>query len=161
MPGAADIDTLPAAARRLVRRHDLVPHPEGGWYRRVVTSAAEVATERGPRPAMTSILFLLSGAPGRPHRVSSDEVWHHLDGDDLVLAQLVDGQLDERVLGAGGEPLAQVAAGRWQAARCPGRYALAGCTVAPGFDFNDFELADDGQLATLLEQAPAFAAYLR
>ena len=134
-------------ASQLVRKLGLVPHPEGGWYREVFRSERTVvdATLPGPRSALTAIYFLLAeGATSRWHRVASDEVWHHYEGDplELLTAQEATGLLVARRVGPAdeGAPAAAVPAGTWQAARTTGEYTLAGCTVAPGFTFEDFEL---------------------
>jgi predicted cupin superfamily sugar epimerase len=142
-----------ARAARLIELLELAPHPEGGYYREVFRSTTRVATAdgRGPRPALTTIYYLLPhGALSRWHQVGSDEVWHFYEGDALELLEL-DAQargLVRHRLGpaesAGELRVRTVAAGAWQAARPLGDYALAGCTVGPGFDFADFRLlADD------------------
>jgi predicted cupin superfamily sugar epimerase len=138
-------------ARALVDALDLAPHPEGGFYRETFRSPDLVPTPRGPRAASTAIYYLLpAGAESRLHRVASDEVWHHYAGDPLDLLTIDTAGVAELVrLGpdvAGGErPQWTVRAGWWQAARPRGRrFALCGCTVAPGFDFADFVLAGPG-----------------
>ncbi len=146
----------------LIARHALVAHPEGGWYRRVVESTVSVDTPAGPRPAMTSILYLLGpGQCSRPHRVLNDETWHFLGGDPLLLADVVDGAYRERVLGVDDDAtlLHCVPGGAWQAARCRGAWSLLGCTVAPGFDFADFEIAAGGRLSRLLDTAPGMRQF--
>ena len=139
-------------AAELIATLDLRPHPEGGFYREVFRSAStvELADGRGARAALTTIYFLLSeGAHSRWHRVSSDEVWHLYEGGPLELLELdaSAGHLARRLLApagtAGGAPVHTVAAGRWQAARPLGAYALVGCTVGPGFDFADFSMMSD------------------
>jgi predicted cupin superfamily sugar epimerase len=103
---------------------------------------------RGPRAALTVIYFLLpAGALSRWHRVRSDEVWQHCEGAPLELLQMPpDGwRLDRTLLGSlpAHEPMHVVPAQWWQAARTLGEYTLVSCTVAPGFEFNDFELLAD------------------
>ena len=133
------------AVRDLIDSLRLEPHPEGGYFRETFRSAVEVPAYGGTRSAVTSILFLLpTGARSRRHRVRSDELWLHQQGDPLRLT--IDG--DDRILGQGdGAQLqAAVPAGAWQSAealRGGHGYALVGCVVAPGFDFEDFEMADD------------------
>lgn len=142
----------------------LEPHPEGGWYRRVVESKSRLVTPAGVRPAVTSILYLLTaGDVSRPHRVRHDEVWHLLAGGALAIAEFGAGQYRETVLaGAGDGTFAHlVPGGAWQAARPLGQWSLAGCTVAPGFDFADFEIACGDSLDALLAAAPAMAGFLR
>ncbi len=145
-------------AAELVRLLDLKPHPEGGHFREVFRSTRSVrpADGRGDRSALTAITFLLAaGEFSRWHRLASDEVWHHGEGDPLELFALDAGleRCERRVLGAGREPVAGIPAGCWQAARPAGAYALAGCTVGPGFDFADFRmLADDPAAAGILRR---------
>jgi len=127
----------------------LDPHPEGGFYRETWRSKIRVEVADGrERAAGTAILFLLpEGAFSAWHRVASDEVWMHQQGAPLVL-QLRDGTREWAVvLGpdviAGQVLQAVVPAGVWQAARPLGGWALMGCTVAPGFEFSDFEMVPD------------------
>jgi len=144
-----------ADAEDLVKRLGLAPHPEGGFYRETWRSPATVQGHPGgARAASTAIYFLLpAGTFSAFHRVSSDEVWHHYDGDpvDLHLLDAVAGSHEIVSLGrdiAGGQlPQHVVPAGVWQAAMPRGeRFALCGCTVAPGFEFNDFEMPGRAEL---------------
>jgi uncharacterized protein len=133
----------------LIQQLDLIPHPEGGLYRETFRSPMSVSTTEhsGARCASTAIYFLLpAGRFSAFHRVRSDEVWHHYEGDPLEL-HLIDarGVYERIVLGhdysANQRPQAVVPAGICQAARTLGdRFALCGCTVAPGFEFADFEM---------------------
>jgi predicted cupin superfamily sugar epimerase len=144
--------TLPARVAELIATLGLQPHPEGGYYREIFRSALAVAPAdgRGARAALTTIYFLLPpGAHSRWHRVASDEAWHLYEGGPLALLQLdADGTTLERVaLGrdaAHGEvPVHVVPAHAWQAAQAADAYALVGCTVGPGFSFDDFDLLAD------------------
>ncbi|MGH9133020.1 MAG: cupin domain-containing protein [Ilumatobacteraceae bacterium] len=124
-------------------------HPEGGRY---------VETWRGPaagnRPTMTAIYFLLvAGERSHWHRVDVDEVWLHHAGSALAIelagvAELAGPSVRRHVLGgsiAGGErPQVVVPAGVWQSAAPLGAWTLASCVVAPGFEFDGFELAPQG-----------------
>jgi predicted cupin superfamily sugar epimerase len=147
-------------AEELVVALGLIPHPEGGYYGELFRSdvAVHPTDGRGPRPALTTIYFLLpAGAVSRWHRVQSDEVWHFYEGAplDLWMASPDGGQVNQHRLGPldGTQgPVWTVPAGWWQAARSTGAYTLVGCTVGPGFDFRDFALAGD---------QPAAAAALR
>jgi predicted cupin superfamily sugar epimerase len=152
-------------AALLVKRLGLAPHPEGGFFRETWRSSCLVRAEGHPSPgtraASTAIYFLLpAGTFSALHRVTSDEAWHHYDGDPLDLHLIDDGGAHSVVaLGrdfARGElPQYVVPAGTWQAAVPRGeRYALSGCTVAPGFDFADFEMPPR---ASLLARFPAHA----
>jgi predicted cupin superfamily sugar epimerase len=126
----------------LIAALDLVPHPEGGWYRRTWVADAE----GGTRPAGSAIYYLLlEGEISAPHRVDATELWHFYDGDPLELCrEWPDGGSDVKVLGpdvlSGQSPQVVVDAGVWQSARPLGRYTLVGATVTPAFDFEGFEL---------------------
>ncbi len=135
-------------ADQLVRELGLAPHPEGGFYRELFRSRRMVRTDdgRSERWAATTIFYLLRGSDvNKWHRVASDEIWHWYEGAPLEL-HLLDGPVTRaksEVVGPVGEgsvPVRVVPAGCWQAVRCTGEYTLAGCTVAPGFEFSDFRL---------------------
>ena len=122
-------------------------HPEGGWYAETFRDSEGA----GGRSHSTAIYFLLeAGDASAWHRVKdAAEVWHHYAGAPLELrvydetkgtASFVLG-ID---LGAGERPQAVVPANWWQTARSLGDWTLVGCTVAPGFDFSQFELAEPG-----------------
>ncbi len=138
-------------AAELIRTLQLQPHPEGGFYRETFRSTLQVSPDQRPvRSALTTIYFLLAaGGFSAWHRVRSDEVWHWHEGEllELLLASADFHTVQRRQLGsigAGIEPVVTVPAGWWQAARPLGTYALCGCTVAPGFEFEDFSyLRDD------------------
>jgi predicted cupin superfamily sugar epimerase len=144
--------TLPASdeARRLIETLGLAPHPEGGFYRETFRAPLAVVAPAGSvasRAASTAIYFLLpAGTFSALHRVRSDEVWHHYDGDPVELHTIDEAGAHAvavlgRDLARGQRPQAVVPAGVWQAAVPVGHaYALCGCTVAPGFDFADFEM---------------------
>ncbi len=125
------------AAKEIVRLLDLVPHPEGGWYRE---------THRGA--AGTAIYFLLEADQvSHWHRIDADETWHWYAGGALALTlSPPSGQGARTValgpdLRAGQRPQAVVPANNWQAAESLGAWTLCGCTVAPAFEFENFELA--------------------
>jgi predicted cupin superfamily sugar epimerase len=144
----------------LIATLGLAPHPEGGYYGELYRSPSKVtpADGRGPRAALTTIYFLLPKTKvSRWHRVQSDEVWHFYEGAalDLWIATPDGDNVECQRLGRlqGSErPVWTVPAGHWQAARSTGLYSLVGCTVGPGFDFDDF---------TLAHEQPAIAEVLR
>lgn len=129
-----------------IRLLQLEPHPEGGHYRETFRDAAG----RGRRAHSTAIYYLLHrGERSHWHRVDAAEVWHHYAGGALALhvaeperpvATLMLGP----DLAAGERPQAVVPAGAWQAAEPVGEWTLVGCTVAPGFEFDRFEMAPPG-----------------
>jgi len=156
-----------ARARQLIDSLGLQPHPEGGWYAEVFRSTRVVQTADGrpPRPALTTIDFLLeAGQASAWHRVRSDEVWHLLEGDSLTLWLLppAGGPLQQVVLSAGTRRQHVVPADWWQAAEPGAAYAHVGATVGPGFDFADFAFGrdDDALRATLQALAPGLARLL-
>lgn len=138
-------------AEALVAALDLSPHPEGGWYREVHRSRNSVTPDdgRSARCALTVIYFLLAeGQTSRWHTVSSDETWHHHEGDVLELSVAASRDASDVVrlalgpVGAGVEPVRVVPAGQWQTARSTGAFTFVSCSVAPGFEFEDFEMAE-------------------
>ncbi len=137
------------AAKRLIQSLQLIPHPEGGFYREIYRAAEQVPTRRGSRAAVTGIYFLLlRGQKSLWHRVRSDEIWHYYEGAALRLLE-IDAKLTkltEHRLGperGTTQQVVTIAANHWQAAQSRGDYTLVGCTVAPGFDFSDFTLLRD------------------
>lgn len=156
-----------ARARELIAQLAMKPHPEGGWYAEVFRSdrAVQPADERPARAALTTIDFLLErGQASAWHRVASDEVWHLLEGESLVLWLLPPegGPLQEVRLSAAGARRHVVPADWWQAAEPGGDFAYVGATVGPGFDFADFSFGrDDAALRQAVQQhAPALARLL-
>jgi len=131
-------------AQAVIRLLGLAPHPEGGHFRETFRDARPV----DGRAASTAIYFLLAaGERSRWHRVDAAEVWHYYAGAPLALNVAEAGRVTTVRLGpdlvAGEQPQAIVPAGRWQAAESLGDWTLAGCTVAPGFEFSGFELAPE------------------
>lgn len=125
-------------AEELIETLALEPHPEGGWYRQVYKSGERVTRhhDRAERSALTTIYFLLvEGTFSQPHVVQSDEAWHFYEGDPL---ELTIGE--ERVVLDATHRVHVVPARVWQSARPLGAYTLVGCTVGPGFEFDDFEM---------------------
>lgn len=119
----------------------LQPHPEGGFFREVFRDPSTVAhpVHGKPRAAVTSIQFLLpAGTFSAIHRVASSEIWLHLQGDPVKLHTIVNGKHEQHVLNRRQHT---VPANVWQAAEPMGAdYTLCACIVAPGFDFEDFEM---------------------
>lgn len=134
-------------ARWLIERLALAPHPEGGWYRETFRDGPAVGG--AGRAASTAILFLLeAGQISRWHRGDAAEVWHFYRGEPLEL-QIAPDTHDVPMtcrlgphIEAGETPQLVVPAHHWQQARPLGAWTLVGCTVAPGFTFDGFELAD-------------------
>jgi predicted cupin superfamily sugar epimerase len=134
---------LPSAGD-IIARLGLQPHPEGGHYRETFR---ECRLDANGRSLSTAIYFLLArGERSHWHRIDAVEIWHYYAGQALSL-QIADDSGQRRVrlgpdIGAGEVPQAVVPVKAWQAAESTGDWTLVGCTVAPGFDFAKFELAE-------------------
>lgn len=140
-------------AADMIRALKLKPHPEGGHYRETFRDTRQL----DGRPASTAILFLLGrGERSHWHRIDAVEIWHYCGGAPLKL-EVVDGAKEEMFrlgadIHAGEVPQVTVPARAWQAAESLGDWTLIGCTVAPGFSFDGFELAPSDWKPT--DQAP-------
>jgi hypothetical protein len=118
----------------------LEPHPEGGWFRQ--TFRDDVA---GGRAHSTLIYYLLErGDRSHWHRIDSAEIWHWYAGAPLELRVDKTAFTLGNDLAVGQRPQGIVPPHAWQAARSFGDWTLVGCTVAPGFEFAQFELAPPG-----------------
>ena len=152
----------------------LKPHPcEGGWYVRTYESGERVGAEAfsdarysGARLTGTAIYYLLEpGTFSEMHLLQSDEVFHFYLGDAVEMLQLAPGGAGSVIrigtdLAAGQRPQVLAPRGVWQGARlvAGGEFALLGCTVAPGFEFEDYTA---GERAELCAEWPEFAAMIR
>ena len=148
--------------QQLIQQFDLQPHPEGGWYQQTYKSRERIAAEAlpkrfgGDRFFSTAIYFLLEkGNFSAFHRIKSDECWHFYAGDPLLIYLIKkDGNLETVSLGSDFRQGQQfqyiVPANSWFASSpAPGsEFCFVGCTVAPGFDFADFEMAHSNQLSS-------------
>ncbi|MFZ9889700.1 MAG: cupin domain-containing protein [Myxococcota bacterium] len=141
----------------LVAALQLLPHPEGGYFRETYRAPTLVEIDGERRSASTAILFMLEASSfSSLHRIRSDEVWHFYRGSDLEVVSIdEEGLLRVERLGGdpstGSVPQVVVPRGRWFGARLvsttnPEAYSLVGCTVAPGFEFRDLELANRDEL---------------
>lgn len=144
-------------ARYYIDKLELQKHPEGGYYREIYRAGEMFFTETIPAKKLnkknisTSIYFLLNGKDKSLfHRLKSDEIWHFYDGCDVKL-YIIDsaGKLTEILIGKSSEVFQYVIPkNNWFAAELTDKnsFALVGCTVSPGFEFKDFELASRGEL---------------
>ncbi len=134
------------SAAEVIRLLDLKPHPEGGHFRETFRDTHNV---EGTRAASTAIYFLLArGQRSHWHRIDAVEIWHYYAGAPLKLS-VVDGAKEEIIrlgadIHADEVPQVTVPARAWQAAESIGDWTLCGCTVAPGFSFEGFELTPVG-----------------
>ena len=131
------------SARDIIEHLNLLPHPEGGWYRETWRAAAV----EGHRPSGTAIYYLLEADDvSHWHKVDAVEIWHWHAGGPLALTISSDGVNAENymlgpALHAGQEPQRIVPADWWQCAASLGVFTLVSCTVSPGFHFGGFTLA--------------------
>ena len=138
----------------LINTLNLEPHPEGGFFSEFYRSDGTIKTENGKFPDSrcysTSIYYLLGSEDiSKFHRIKSDEIWHHYEGSSITIHLIFqDGQYKTHSLGKdlknGQMPQHVVPGGTWFGVTVddPDCFALCGCTVAPGFEFRDFEMAE-------------------
>jgi uncharacterized protein len=145
----------------------LIDHPEGGRFCEIFRSPATVTTlTGGTRSAITHIYFSLNpGELSRFHRVASDEVWNLYQGAgiNLYIWDGLDTPPEQVILSAENNNFCHVVtAGLWQAAESISDTVLMGCSVAPGFEYQDFSLmgAESDEAKRLLSIAPQMAKYL-
>lgn len=149
-----------AETEKLKLRYLLQPHPEGGWYAQTYNSSEMIQADAlparftGDRCFSTAIYFLLEQNDFSAfHRIKSDECWHFYSGGPLeIFTLLPDGQLSTVTLGNDfnkGQVFQHIVpANCWFSSRpaAASAYCFVGCTVAPGFDFADFEMANAEKL---------------
>lgn len=159
------------SAQYWIDKLQLIKHPEGGYYREVYRSDEFVHKKNLPdryssfRSFSSSIYFLLnSNEFSAFHRLKSDEIWHFYEGSAITLLIILkNGESRKIILGRNGDSgevyQAVMPKGCWFAAIVtePISYAMVGCTVAPGFDFEDFEM---GRKETLLKLYPKHASLI-
>ena len=153
-------------AQKYIEKLQLKLHPEGGYYKEIYRAGEIILAEHLPkrykssRNFSTSIYFLLEGNQvSNFHRLKSDEQWHFYDGSTIVLYVINEnGNLNKNLLGRNiekGESLQTIVKhNSWFAAELLDKrsFALIGCTVAPGFDFNDFDLGKRDELINIFPQ---------
>lgn len=159
-----------STAQHLIEQFQLQPHPEGGYFREIYRADSEVTSpvKQQPRSAVTHIYFLLpAGEISRLHRVSHDEIWHYYAGAPIRLIDLQETtsgtvNVDEVIIGPEQADFTYVMrGGHYQAAQSTGDYTLVGCTVAPGFDFSDFNFVESAPLkAQILASHPELERFL-
>jgi len=150
----------------IVKKLEMLPHPEGGYYKETYRSAEKVSADAlperfsGDRNFATAIYFLIEKNNfSALHKIKSDETWHFYYGDALEVIELDDlGNLKSTLVGnnlMNGEVFqytvkANVCFG--SRVRAGGNFSLVGCTVSPGFDFADFEMAERNDLVTRFKE---------
>jgi len=151
--------------KKLIQKLQMQPHPEGGFYKETYRSEQKMTTSEGLiRNVCTAIYFLLENKDkSHFHRIKSDEAWFFHQGEAIEIFVLHDGKLQTIDLGNnienGEVPQTVVPANAWFASKIKQEsgYSLVSCTVAPGFDFADFELANCNEL---IKEYPNFKAVI-
>jgi hypothetical protein len=156
--------------KRIIETLNLLPHPEGGYFKETYRSEEEIGQDalgsqyKGKRNHSTCIYFLLTtNMFSAFHKINQDEIWHFYEGGPLNLHIISPtGEYSKTVIGnnvlANERPQIVVKGGSWFAADVINvtnettAYSLVGCTVSPGFDFNDFDLAKQKELVELFPQ---------
>ncbi len=148
-------------AQHYIKTLSLLPHPEGGFYKETYRSLEKISLKHGERNYSTAIYFLLEKNNFSAfHKIKSDELWHFYSGDTLEVIEITsEGKLKITDLGPGNFQYC-VPAGNWFGSRVKagGNFSLVGCTVAPGFDFADFEMAER---ENLLKEFPEHADVIK
>lgn len=141
----------------LINHFNMQAHPEGGYFVETYRSELEFETNEGKRNASTAIHFLITkDSISHLHRLTSDEGWHYHLGDPLLVIEITPtGELIKTIMGPdilNGHKLQHIVpAGHWFASTSMGEFSFVGCTVSPGFDFQDFEM---GKKENLLKKYP-------
>jgi predicted cupin superfamily sugar epimerase len=156
-------------AKAYIKKLGLKKHPEGGYYREVYRSVEKILSGHLPkrykskRNFSTSIYFLLEGEQYSAfHLLQSDELWHYYDGSDVIVYIInKNGELSKKKLGKtkGAEFQIVIEKHSWFAAELDDKksFSLFGCTVSPGFEFEDFRLGDR---KTLIKKFPQYISLI-
>ena len=157
-------------ASEIIETLELVPHKEGGYYKETYRSGSKLVSPENNkiRNAVTDIYFLLlEGQVSRFHKVLHDEIWHFYEGAPLTLVEIESDSLSRITVSLGEKSSVPkykhcIKGGNWQAAYPTSEYSLVGCTVAPGFDFSDFEFLKENEssLLTILGKYPDLASLI-
>jgi predicted cupin superfamily sugar epimerase len=133
-----------ANAKYWIQKLEMLPHPEGGFYKETFRSKLHVDAGWGQRNALTSIHYLLEGDDYSGfHKIKSPELWYYHGGGTLHIHELTAaGNYRKHVLNAQ-NPFAAIEPKSWFASEVANQkgFVLVSCAVAPGFDFADFEMA--------------------
>ena len=165
---------MKSTVKNMIDTLELLPHPEGGYFKETYRSLGEIGQEslgqeyESSRNYSTCIYFLLTSDNfSALHRIKQDEIWHFYDGSPIRLHMIsASGVHTEQIIGRdldkGELPQFVVPGGYWFGAEVVNAdsYSLVGCTVSPGFDFNDFELKSKDDLSELFPQQADIIAKL-
>jgi predicted cupin superfamily sugar epimerase len=163
-------------SKQIIETLKLIPHPEGGWYKRTYESKELVGhpfierNQNEPRFLLTAIYYFLTGQEkSHFHRIKSDEMWHFYSGDSLTLIEIIPekNEVIKTKLGLqiyeGERPQYTVKKGHWFAGYLENKNGncLLGCTVSPGFDFKDFEMAESKRQLKDYETDPLIKSLIK
>ena len=160
--------------KHIIKVLEMIPHPEGGFYKENYRAKGEINANaltdkyNGSRNFSTGIYFMLTeDSFSAFHRINQDEMWHFYDGDPIELHMITkSGDYSCVIIGrdiSNNEFLQYVVPGGvWFASRVKNKaeYSLLGCTVSPGFDFNDFVLPSRKEMTALFPQHAEIIAEL-
>lgn len=157
---------MSATAEYYIEKLNLKTHPEGGFYAETYRCKETLINSQDKvRNTSTAIYFLLKDQQkSHLHRIKSDELWFHHQGESLAITVIIDDKIEVIYLGSNleaGEVLqCTIPANCWFASQVKNKkgFALVSCTVAPGFDFEDFEMA---KKADLIQQYPQYQTVLQ
>lgn len=152
-----------------IEKLKLIPHPEGGFFKETYRSEESINSEQlperfgGQRHFSTAIFYLLEkNQHSKFHKIKSDEMWHFYYGSPLTIYSIDEkGNLSEKKLGldpeSGESPQVLIKSGNWFGAKLNriDSFCLAGCTVSPGFHFDDFEFGERDKLIKLFPEHKA------
>lgn len=154
----------------LVDLLEMEPHVGGGYIQEFFrsTNVIHLPGNKVERRALTTIYYLLgAGEYDSWHRLEGDEVWHYHEGAKLELIWIEQGKqkYTNCLIGeidSSSKPIAVVPGGCWQMARTTGEYTLVGCTMGPGFEYEDYQLLRNFPEAAsgIMHRFPELAEYL-
>jgi len=153
--------------QNIIKKYNLIPHPEGGYYREIFRSPTTITSPavNKERTSATHIyFFLMEKQISKFHKVVHDEIWNFYQGDALKIITFDGETAKETIIGyRQKDGYAEIIPGGcYQAAESTGEYSLVGCTVAPGFEFEDmsFLSQDDSIKRKLLESYPEYEKFI-
>ncbi len=155
-----------------ISKLQLIPHPEGGYFKEIYRSGEIFEAEHLPgrynkdRAFSTSIYFLLERKNiSKFHKLKSDEIWHFYDGSVVIIYTIEENGIMKEIklgnnLGNGETPQVVIKHNSWFGAELIDKtsFCLIGCTVSPGFDFEDFEI---GQRGALIKKFPEYSEIIK
>lgn len=154
-------------AKKIITQLNLIPHPEGGYYKETYRSPLVIHSPKvnKPRNCLTDIYFLLpKGQVSRFHKIAHDEIWHFYLGSPLKIIEWNKKKFTEIIIGDYNNKVNckyVVRGGIWQAAESLGEFSLVGCTVSPGFNIKDFSFFNANKEPLIIKKRyPQYLKYI-